>query len=283
MRSVFSSLILIALISIAVSACTPATTPPTTTEIAMVKPIATVYISPTPDASARAATRAASTPTPIPPTATIIPTETPYIGNFVGEAQRETGFESFREPLFAVDATIPAPTADVARCNIAVNGTYLTVWQTETIVNQRMGCPIQEAFSFFAQAQVFENGVIYHDPSIDAVWAIIQSDMPEFEYLEDPPSASTTGIQAPRGLVVPQGVIGDMWLAVPDLRPRIGFARVNAQEVGMAAQRFANGTFLVDQSSEQLFALVNDGTVLGPYLAPPRTTDPPDIPATPQP
>jgi hypothetical protein len=48
----------------------------------------------------------------------------------------------------------------------------------------------------------------------------------------------------------------------------MGYARTEAQAIPMGLQRFDNGTFLLDAAGEQVYALIIDGTVLGPYLAP---------------
>lgn len=257
------------------TACTTTDTIPSPTPIRISKVLATVAISPTPNADERAATQAAITPTFLPPTPTVIPTETPYVGIFIGEAERASGFSSFVESLFADELVQAEPTANATRCNTPIDSPYLPTWQTTPIVNERLGCPIQGAFNFFGQVQVFENGVMYYYPELNALWAIATSpNVARFDYLENPTAQELGDIQAPLGLFVPSGVFGDMWAGVPNVRDRLGFAQTQPQEIALGLQRFANGTFLHDINGEQVFGLVTDGTLLGPYLAPSNVTAP---------
>jgi hypothetical protein len=252
------------------TACTGETTPsPTPQAISM--EIATVYISPTPNEDEAAATRALVTVTSLPPTATVIPTETPYIGRFIGEAQLEADFVEILTPIFAPALVDAQPTANADRC-IAnpIDTPYLIAWRTNPTVSERMGCPIQGGFGIFGESQVFENGVMYFYPELNAVWAIrvpAGANRGEYDYLENAPEGSTIGMQPPVGLLVPGAAFGNMWLGVPGLREEMGFARTDAQTVPMGMQRFENGTFLLDASAGQVYALVTDRTVLGPFLA----------------
>lgn len=264
----------------------PAATP---TAQAVVKMLATVEISATPNADEQAATRAASSPTPLPPTATIIPSETPYIGIFIGEAEQPEGFAVIDAPFFGDTSIAAQPTANANVCNIPIDAAFVPIWQETAVVRRRLGCPIQQGFGFFGSLQVFESGVMYFYPDFNAVWAILRSTQPQspaegrFEYLENPPQGSLTGVPTNPPLLLPDGVFADMWIAVPDLRSDIGYAISEVGEASMGLQRFDNGTFLYDATSEQVYALVIDGTVLGPYL-PPQNAEPGTAPEiTPEP
>jgi hypothetical protein len=266
------------------SACTgDATLTPTPLTIS--REIATVYISPTPNEEEVAATRAVVTVTSVPPTATVIPTETPYVGIFIGEAEVEENFVEILEPIFGPEELAGGePTANAERCiSNPIDLPYLTAWRNNPTVNQRMGCPIQGGFGIAGQSQVFENGVMYYYPEINAIYAIRVASgttRGEYDYLENPPEGSTIGIQPPAGLLVPGAAFGNMWLSVEGLRGAMGFARTEAQPVGIGLQRFENGTFLLDVSVGQVYALVTDGTVLGPFLASETT---PGLVSTPTP
>lgn len=253
-----------------ITACTgqSAITP---TPIEISKLLATVEISPTANVEQVAATRSASSPTPMPPTATVIPTETPYVGVFIGEAIPEEAMVNFTEPLLGPSISLAQPTANPQRCiNVAIDTPYLTTWTTNPTVASRMGCPIQAGFGFFGEVQVFETGLMYFYPEINAVWAIrpFSDDVVGiFDYLENPTDSSTIGISSPAaGLIVPGGIFGDMWINVDGLREEMGFARTESQEIALGLQRFENGTFLLDSPAGQVYALVTDGTVLGPFL-----------------
>ncbi len=263
------------------TACT-GQAPVTPTAVSISKLIATVAISPTANAEEAAATRSAISPTPVPPTATINPTETPYVGIFIGEAQPEEMMVNFTAPIFGPRVDLSQPTANAQRClSVPIDGPYLTTWRTNSSVSQRMGCPIQGGFGFFGEVQVFETGVMYYYPELEAVWAIrsLQSGTSgRYDYLENPTDVSTIGIQPPSGLIVPGDIFGNMWVTVEGLRGEMGFARTEAQEVPLGLQRFENGTFLLDSIAGQVYALVVDGTVLGPFLTsetePARITTP---------
>lgn len=257
------------------AACSAGNPVPSPTAASSPIALVTVYTSPTPNADEAAATRAASSPTPLVPTATVIPSETPYVGIFIGEVEPEEGFAVINEPLLAGAAQDAAPTSNPDVCVIPIDAPYLATWRTVPAVSQRMGCPIQEGFGFFGAVQVFERGVIYHYPEIDALWAIVPTRVPgsasaqgRYEYLENPPERSTTGIDVEPPLLLPESVFADMWLGVPDLQGQMGFAQTPAQEAALGLQRFENGTFFLDATSEQVYALVVDGTMLGPFLAP---------------
>ncbi|MGJ3239589.1 MAG: hypothetical protein ACFE0Q_12845 [Anaerolineae bacterium] len=265
-------------LALMLTACsTSATSTPTPVPIA--RALVTVALSPTPNPEQVAATRAAITTTPIPPTETVIPTATQYIGIFIGEAPQQEAYVPFSEPIFGASVDQSQPTANANRClGVPIDAPYLTAWRTNPSVSQRMGCPIQGGFGFFGEVQVFETGVMYHYPDISAVWAIRAQQAGisgNYDYLEVPTDISTIGIQAPQGLIVPGDIFGDMWLSVDGLRDEMGFARTEAQEVPLGLQRFENGTFLLDSTAEQVYALIIDGTVLGPFLT--ANTEPAQI------
>lgn len=268
-KSAWQFLILICLIFY-ISACTSQETV-TPTAVAISKELATVEISATPNAEQVAATRSAVSATPVPPTATIIPTETPYVGIFIGEAQQEEGFLNFSEPILGPAIDLAQPTADARRClGVQIDTPYVTAWRTNATVSQRMGCPIQGGFGFFGEVQIFETGVMYFYPELNAVWAIRplqDGNSGDFDYLENPTEISNIGVQPPQGLIVPGGIFGNMWASVAGLRDEMGFARTESQDAPLGLQRFENGTFLLDSNASQIYALITDGTVLGPFLA----------------
>lgn len=257
-------------LTLLLAACEAAVeTTPTALPVAMVRPLATVFISPTPNAEQADATRQASSPTPLPPTQTVIPTETPYIGIFVDEAVVDAGFQNFTEPLFQ-DAPLAEPTANLTVCAIPIDGAYVPAWQTDSTVRRRMGCPIQQGFGFFGDTQLFESGVMYRRPENNTVWAILSSvGQGEYYVLENLPQLATVDIRPPAGLLLPTDEFADMWLTVEGLRGQIGFARAESNEVPLGVQRFENGTFLFDADAGQVYALIIDGTSYGPFDAAP--------------
>jgi hypothetical protein len=233
------------------------------TAAVVVKALATVVLSPTPNAEQIAATTAAASPTPAPPTSTPNPSPSPYVGVFIGEAGGGVAFQSFTQPL--IGSGVAVPTADTRQCGRPIEPRVVPVWQSQPAVRQRLGCPIQEPFGFFGQLQVFDRGVMYLQPDIQAVWAIVpQGTVGRFYYLEAPPPLSAPLEPSAQGLV-PTGAFGSMWTLVEGLPARIGLGVTEPQEAALTIQRFDGGTFLLDLSSGQAFALAVDGTALGPY------------------
>lgn len=231
------------------------------------RPLATVYISPTPNVEQMQATRLASSPTPTPQTPTPTPQPTAYIGVFIGEAEPlQSGIVD--PEIFASISTPLAPTVEPTTCTIEIDGAYVSVWRSESLINQRMGCPIQQGIGFFGLVQVFENGVMYQHSDTNEVWTIVP-DVRSGEYIYDDqvPDVSTAGIGAPDGLIVPSGTLGSVWMSQPGLRDILGFAQTPPIRVSLGYQRFSGGTFLLDSTSGQTFALLADGTAYGPFIA----------------
>lgn len=262
-------LLFFTLLAALLAACEPSPGPEAEeiTPVSAAQIIVTVPISPTPNEAQLAATRFASTATPslLPPTP--IPSPTPYIGVFLGAVQSDSDVWLLGPPTLLPGGPALLPTANAAACPVPIDEAYLVAWQQHQIVSQAMGCPIQAAFGFFGQAQVFENGIMYRRDETGEVWAIlpVTGGRGSYRYVERPESRSTAGISPPQGLRVPTGDFGSVWLGVEGLRTLMGFAQTDALRVELGLQRFTSGTFFLDGSSGQVFALVIDGTAYGPY------------------
>lgn len=257
------------IIALGCAACDTLSTPPATAVVAIVKPLATVYLSPTPNAEQLQATRFAITPTRAPATATPTPQPTAYVGVFLGEAQLPNDLPRIREPL--VGGPTPLPTSDPRFCPIGIDLRYLGIWLQNTRISSQLGCPIQQSFGFFGEIQIFEGGLMYRRPETDEVWAFLTSandEIGRYVYVERPAPLDNAAGQAPAGLVAPTGSFGSVWGSVPNLRDALGWARINPQEVAIGLQRFVGGTFFLDATSEQAYALIVDGTLYGPFSAP---------------
>ncbi len=231
------------------------------------RPLATVFISPTPNSEQVRATSLASSPTPTPliPTATLRPTE--YVGVFIGEAEPLQGAVVDPDIFASISTPIP-PTVAPAECTTTVDSVYLSIWRSDPIINQRLGCPIQLAIGFTGEVQVFSGGAMYQRDETDELWVMIPaSNRGEYYYFESPPDISTAGINPPQGFIVPSGDFGGAWMSESGLQDEIGFAQTPPLNINMGTQRFAGGTFFLDSTSGQIFALLNDGTLYGPFLA----------------
>lgn len=256
------------------SACTGATPSSQDTQtVSIVKQLATVYLSPTPNAEQLQATRFAVTPTRAPATPSATPPPTAYVGIFIGEAQLSNDLPRIREPL--VGGPTPLPTSDPRFCPIALDPRYLGIWLQNGRVSSQLGCPIQQSFGFFGEIQIFENGLMYRRPETDEVWAFLagNNNVGRYVYVERPAPIENTIGPAPAGLVVPTGSFGSVWSSVADLRDSLGWARTTPQEVAIGVQRFVGGTFFLDATSEQAYALVVDGTLYGPFSSPSLEAD----------
>lgn len=231
------------------------------------RPLATVYISPTPNAEQVHATRQASSPTPTPatPNPTALPTE--YIGVFIGEAEPIQG--AIVDPdAFASISTPLAPTVAPAECTTTIDPVYATIWRTDALISQRLGCPIQLAIGFEGKVQVFTNGVMYQRDDTGELWAMLPDNISgQYFYYETQPDISTVGIDAPQGFFVPSDDFGGVWMSQEGLQDTIGFAQTPPLNINMGHQRFTGGTFFLDSTSGQIFALLADGTLYGPFLA----------------
>ena len=237
------------------------------------RPLATVFISPTPNAEQIRATSLASSPTPTPPTPSPTPRPTEYVGVFIGEAEPLQG--AIIDPdVFASISTPLAPTVAPAECTTAVDQAYASIWLNDSLLNQRLGCPIQLAIGFTGEVQVFTNGVMYQRDDNGELWAMLPDNPTgDYFYFEDPPNTSTASINPPEGSIVPSGDFGGAWMSEAELQADIGFAQTPPITINMGYQRFSGGTFFLDSTSGQIFALLADGTLYGPFLAGLPTSD----------
>ncbi len=231
------------------------------------RPLATVFISPTPNAEQRRATSIASSPTPTPLIPTSTPRPTEYVGVFIGEAEPLQGALVDPDVFDAISTPVP-PTVAPAECTTAIDPAYLSVWRSDSLIAQRMGCPIQIGIGFPGDVQVFASGVMYQRDDTGEIWAMIP-DQPsgQYFYFETPPDLFTSGVNPPAGFILPDGDFGGAWISEETLQNQIGFAQTPPLNINLGFQRFAGGTFFLDSTSGQIFALLADGTAYGPFLA----------------
>lgn len=232
------------------------------------KLLATVYISPTPNAAEQQATRAASQPTQTAILATPLPSATVYVGEFLAP-------DDSAEDAPILDATqafalIPGlATARPSRCQTPADERFGEGWRSDPGVNQTMGCPIEAAVDFTGVVQVFERGVMYYQQGglIRAIettndgfpnrhWTVTQT---------LPPVEDTQGVSAPDGLRVPMFGFGSVWFGVEGVRDTLGFARTDEQQTPLAFQRFEGGSLFLDVAGGLVYVLLADGTAHGPF------------------
>lgn len=233
--------------------------PPTAPAVADgAKRLATVYVSPTPDAAERQATRLAASPTPNVMTA---PTASPtaYIGVFLGASGADAPF--IDSNIGAVDIT---PTRPPVRCPLEADPVLGDRWRTEPLVVRGLGCAIEGLLPFSGTRQTFENGVMYGRPS-GQTWAIAPGEPGLFWFVEVPPEVPPVDVNAPPGLIVPSESFGALWRSRPEIQQALGFARLETFEAALGFQRFEGGTLFLEAETGQVFALLVDGFAYGPY------------------
>lgn len=258
-----------ALCVIFLTACQPdATTQTDSITPVQAKLLATVYISPTPDAAQAQATRQASVPTLTAPPPTPLPSPTIYVGTFL-----EPAADDEIPPILdatQVFALVPGlPTERPSRCQFDVDPRFGAAWRSDPAVDQAMGCPVETVTDFNGVVQVFERGVMYFQ-SNGPIWAIETTNdgFPNRHWTITqtlPPVEGTPPVSAPEGLKVPAFGFGSVWFGVSGVRDTLGFARTDEQAVPLAFQRFEGGTLFLDAGGEVVFALLVDGTAYGPF------------------
>jgi hypothetical protein len=240
---------------------------PTLAALPAVQPklLATVAIPPTPNEAERQATRLAQVPTPGQPTPTPEPSPTVYVGVFLeGVLDEDVPLVDATRAVFMPDS----PTL-VSRCRFAVaDDIFGSSWRSNSGAVGALGCAVEDVQVFGGSVQVFERGVMYYQQG-GSLWAITTeggvrgdrywslAELPESEPGQNPPP--------PPGLLPPGDSFSAMWRAVPDLRDRLGFARLGEQQANLSLQRFENGALLADRTSGLVYILLGSSIAFGPY------------------
>lgn len=235
---------------------------------AQVKPLATVYMSPTPNAQEQQATQLAIRPSATRQAIAPTPTATAYVGVFLGEADQS--IESVLDaPLPPPTPTLPAElvTPSPAPCPFETDPVFGTNWRADVRVEQVLGCAVEAPVQFLGNVQIFERGVMYWRGDTNEIWALAQSPLGvgQYWYVPSAGQVDNVDIPAPEGLIVPVRGFGDVWRNVPGIRDALGFARTQEQPATLHTQRFSGGRLILDTTAGQVWALYNSGEVLGPY------------------
>lgn len=240
------------------TACGNQSAPTVQAPVVAVKQLATVQMPPTLSPVERQATFQALPRTPSPPPPSPTPTETAYVGVFLGEVSEENVV--FQPPEITA---LP----DESACEIPIDSAFGDGWSSNPSIARRMGCPIQARFGFSGEVQVFEGGVMYRRPDLNAVWAVTPGslDPGQYWYVENPPVVTVEGIIPPDGLRLPTDVLGSVWLSNAEVRETLGYARTPNQVADINIQRFEGGSLLLDVTVGQVFVLLVNGDAYGPY------------------
>jgi hypothetical protein len=228
------------------------------------KILATVYISPTPNAEQQQALAAAN-----PPTATlvVIPTETatPYVGVFLGEVDSGQDGGAIIPPALLGGATsnVPVTLALGPACPAQADVAFGTRWAEDVELATALGCPIEGAANLQGTFQIFERGVMYYVPTGE-IWAIAPAQS-HFWYAVNAPPVQQGDLTVPEGMMAPAQGFGAVWRGLPGVQDGLGFAKTAEQGTKMVTQKFQNGVLLADGQSGQTFVLLSDGRAMGPY------------------
>lgn len=260
-------LIIGALLLAACAPAAPSSAPPSAAAVEA-KVLATVHLSPTPDAAQAQATllaqrAAAATPAPSP-----TPTPTVYVGVFLQGEAAQGGIPLIDPTLIGLPAQPPTPQPPDCP-SLPVDERLGTAWLSDAVASGALGCPIEVAIPFTGVIQVFERGVMYYQPG-GAVWAVAPGYIAPGRYWtfprELPPvDPGSAGIVPPAGLRLPEGALASVYFGVEGVRDALGYARLPEEHGSLIYQRFANGTVLVDLASGQAFILAGGDTAYGPF------------------
>ncbi|MCU0474652.1 MAG: hypothetical protein MUC99_00815 [Anaerolineae bacterium] len=231
------------------------------TPVAIVRALVTVELPPTLSRAERLATRQAQPVTPTPPPPTQTPTPTPYVGVFLGEAASDITVPRIVQP------TLDPLTNPSVLCAVPIDPTFGTAWRQNPTLARRIGCALQERFGFAADVQVFERGVMYRRQETGEVWGIRPeaNAVGRFWFASQPPLVLPFPLNVPEGLRPPSEVFLPLWVSDPQIQLGLGFGRTPQQTADLNVQRVEGGTFFLDVTIAQVFVLLDNGDVYGPF------------------
>ncbi len=263
------------LLALLIAACTPQSpTETVNTEnqgaAVAVRVLVTVNLPPTPDAAELEATRRAIPVTPSAEPATSTPTTTPYVGIFLGTPASNTSGQISLAGIEQNPGLQATPTSVQGTCSLPFDPAFGRGWESNPSVARRVGCPLQERFGFAGNVQVFERGVMYRRLDTNEVWAVQPGSIGTGRYwyynqvLPLPPLQGI-GLNPPAGLRVPADTFGAVWSSYAEVNQALGYATTPEQTADLNIQRFDGGSLLLDVTVGQVFILLDDGDVFGPY------------------
>jgi hypothetical protein len=198
-----------------------------------------------------------------------VPSPTPYIGVFMGDAAGSEEVAVFDQDRFLppADALFATP-LPLSVCQYMPDARFGAAWQGVSVVASTLNCAGEDAAAYDGAAQVFEGGVMIFIPSGE-IWAIAPgTPSGRYWYAPQAPAGDTAGISAPDGLRVPAFGFGGMWVGTDGVRQALGFARTDEQGATIIVQRFIGGTLIHDVDTAQTFAILDNaasGAAYGPF------------------
>lgn len=248
---------------------------------AMPKELATVALTatPTPVLESGATVSVAmitSTPEPPRPTATL----TPYAGVFMGEPTSDgSEEEGDDEPLptlapYVVNPGIGGPVVGGSgigpsgtggACNIPVTATFANAYNSNTTLQEKLGCPVNGGSTVQLVMQPFERGeMIWRDTrQIYALAASGQFWQVADAWLEGMP-ADDPAFAPPGGLIQPVRGFGLVWRSNQSIRDALGWGTLSEAPYTGTWQDFERGAMLVGGGGRIYAIYTAEGQHSGP-------------------
>jgi len=251
---------------------------------ALPKSLATVALSPTPNAPQAQATLDRRRPTETRPPATFTPTPTPYVGIFMGAPTFSAGGIIPTGTRGVIVVTMaPQPGTKVAsnpgsnpstgrNCSVQPGGAFVKAAQNPA-VQARLGCPSGNPYAVKLVAQPFQTGFMFWRETKE-IYAVstagIQKGAATDTFWRFPDNwnesipASDPAQVPPAGLIQPIRGFGYVWRSNGTVRNSLGWALANEQPFDSTWQDFERGWMMTN----------SNGTVLAlsPLDGPPATT-----------
>ena len=252
---------------------------------ALPKSLATLVLSPTPNAPQAQATLDSRRPTDTPPPPTYTPTVTPYVGIFMGQPTfSAAGIIPTGTRSVIVVTTAPLPGTKVAanpgatpvsasrNCGVQPGAQFANASKNPA-VQQRIGCPTGAPYTVKLVVQTFQTGLMFwretkeiyvvstagiqKGGSTDTFWRVPDN------WNESIP-ANDPALVAPAGMLQPIRGFGYVWRSNANVRNSLGWALSGEQPFDSTWQDFEHGWLMTN----------NNGAViaLAPLDGPPVTT-----------
>jgi hypothetical protein len=241
----------------------------------MPKQIATIVLTPTPTpviAGVEVVIVEQPTPTlgPPRPTATL----TPYVGVFLGQPTSESGEPVPTLAPYVINPVGGGPVvasggiapASGGACSIPVAASFANAYNGSTMVQQRLGCPVNGGAAVSMVTQPFERGNMYWRSDTKQIYALANSG--QFWQVADSWSegmpADDPGLAAPGGLLQPVRGFGLAWRSNQTIRDALGWGTLPEAQYSGYWQDFERGAMFVGSGSLNYALFPAEGQHSGP-------------------
>lgn len=247
----------------------------------MPKELATVALTTTPTPvleSGETVNVAMITSTPEPPHATA--TLTPYAGVFMGEPTSDGGEEEDgEEPAptlapYVINPGIGAPViggngvgqpGTSGTCNVPVNALFATVYNGNTTLQEKLGCPVNGGSTAQLVIQPFERGeMIWRDTRQIYALAVSGQFWQVADTWQEGMPADDPAFAPPGGLIQPVRGFGLVWRSNQAIRDALGWGTLAEAPYSGTWQDFERGAMLVGGNGRIYAIYTAEGQHSGP-------------------